>query len=155
MKICECDHGEQGHERLTGLFDGARGRCLTEDCKCENFVYDHTHELVPGTVQEELFRVINQLDEVIRAELTEAQEDGKTVITASSAVDHPSHYGGADDPYEHIKVAEALGWGYHIGNCTKYLWRAGKKDRAKVIEDLEKARWYLDRFITLLKNGPS
>lgn len=72
------------------------------------------------------------------------------------AVDHPSHYGGADDPYEHIKVAEALGWGYHIGNCTKYLWRAGKKDSAPLLQDLKKARWYLDRFIQFIESvqGP-
>lgn len=153
IKICECTHGEQGHERLNGLFDGVRGRCFTEGCECKNFVYSHTHELAPGTVQEELFRVINQLDEVIREELSEAQEDGKAV--ANSAVDHPSHYGGADNPYEHIKVCEAMGWGYHIGNVTKYLWRAGIKNEATLIEDLEKARWLLDRYITLLKNGQS
>lgn len=70
----------------------------------------------------------------------------------SSAVDHPSHYGGKDDPFEHIKVAEALGWGYHIGNCTKYLWRVGKKDPKKIIEDLKKAAWYLDRYIKLLES---
>lgn len=68
-----------------------------------------------------------------------------------SAIDHPSHYGGADNQFEHIKVAEALGWGYHIGNCTKYLWRVGKKDPSKIMEDLKKARWYLDRYIQLLE----
>lgn len=67
-------------------------------------------------------------------------------IKFSEAVDHPDHYGGADDPFEHIKVCEALGWGYHIGNCTKYLWRAGKK-HPDMLEDLRKARWYLDREI--------
>ncbi len=66
-------------------------------------------------------------------------------------VNSPPHYGGADNPYEHIKVAEALGWGYHIGNCTKYLWRLGRKDPTKVLEDAEKALWYLQRFITNLK----
>lgn len=33
----------------------------------------------------------------------------------------------------------------------KYLVRAGRKDPAKLIEDLEKARWYLDRYIALVK----
>lgn len=69
-------------------------------------------------------------------------------------IDHPKHYGGADDPFEHIKVVEAKGWGYHIGNCTKYLWRAGLK-HDKVLEDLRKARWYLDRYIELLEKEKS
>ena len=66
------------------------------------------------------------------------------------AVDHPSHYGGADDPFEHIKVCEAKGWGYHIGNCTKYLWRLGLKT-PDALEDAKKARWYLDRYIQNLE----
>lgn len=64
------------------------------------------------------------------------------------AVDHPSHYGG-DTIYEHVKVAEALGWvaNAFIYNATKYLWRLGKKEEsnAKIIEDLKKAIWYLQR----------
>lgn len=68
-----------------------------------------------------------------------------------SAVDHPSHYGGADNLYEAIKVIEAWGLGFCLGNAVKYISRAGKKDPAKEIEDLEKARWYLDREIATLK----
>jgi Protein of unknwon function (DUF3310) len=62
----------------------------------------------------------------------------------SEQVDHPSHYGG-DTIYEHIKVCEAWGLGYALGNATKYIARAGKKgDR---LTDLRKARWYLDHEI--------
>jgi hypothetical protein len=60
-------------------------------------------------------------------------------------VDHPAHYGGKDNPYEAIKVIEAWSLGFCLGNVIKYLCRAGRK-RAKV-EDLKKARWYLDREI--------
>lgn len=67
----------------------------------------------------------------------------------AEAVDHPSHYGGKDNPYEVIKIIEALGLGE--GNCLKYIARAGKKDPAKLVEDLEKGRWYLDRRIAQLK----
>ena len=56
-------------------------------------------------------------------------------------VDHPSHYGG-DNVYEHIKVADAWGLNYRLGNCTKYICRAGKKT-ANPLEDLKKALWYL------------
>lgn len=61
------------------------------------------------------------------------------------AVDHPPHYGGADSPYEAIKVIEAWGLGFCLGNTVKYISRAGKKGAA--LEDLKKARWYLDREI--------
>jgi hypothetical protein len=66
-------------------------------------------------------------------------------------VDHPAHYGGADDPYEAIKVIEAWGLGFCLGNVVKYIPRAGKKDPATRIEDLKKARWYLDREIQNLE----
>jgi hypothetical protein len=65
-------------------------------------------------------------------------------------VNHPQHYGG-DVPYEPIKVIEAWDLGFHIGNAVKYLSRAGKKDPTKELEDLKKARWYLDRQIERLE----
>lgn len=66
-----------------------------------------------------------------------------------SNVDHPQHYGGADNPYEAIKVIEAWSLGFCLGNAVKYISRAGKK--GDLIEDLEKARWYLDREIAARK----
>ena len=63
----------------------------------------------------------------------------------AEAVDHPAHYGGADNPYEAIKVIEAWGLGFCLGNTVKYISRAGKKDAP--LQDLKKARWYLDREI--------
>ena len=65
--------------------------------------------------------------------------------TAAEAVHHPAHYGGADNPYEAIKVIEAWELGFHLGNAVKYIARAGKK--GDTLEDLKKARWYLDRMI--------
>ena len=71
----------------------------------------------------------------------------------AEAVDHPAHYGGADNPYEAIKVIEA--WlgpdgaaAFCRGNALKYLARAGQK-ADPVVQDLRKARWYLDREIAL------
>ncbi len=60
-------------------------------------------------------------------------------------VDHPAHYGGADAPYEAIKVIEAWKLGFNLGNAVKYIARAEHK--GATVEDLEKARWYLDREI--------
>lgn len=62
-----------------------------------------------------------------------------------STIDHPPHYGGADDPYEAIKVIEAWSLGFNLGNTVKYISRADKKSNR--IEDPKKARWYLDREI--------
>jgi len=64
-------------------------------------------------------------------------------------VDHPAHYGG-DTPYEVIKVAEA--WGFdknaYLFNVLKYIARPTK---GHTLEDLKKARWYLDRLIDRLE----
>jgi len=69
-------------------------------------------------------------------------------------VDHPSHYGG-DTTYEHVKVA--IAWGLDkrafLYNCTKYLCRLGKKPIAAELEDLEKAKWYLEKEIEQLKKA--
>lgn len=68
-------------------------------------------------------------------------------------VDHPPHYGGKDSPYEAIKVIEAWGLDFYLGNTVKYISRAGKKDPSKELEDLEKAAWYLQRKIEKLKGA--
>ncbi len=65
------------------------------------------------------------------------------------AVEHPDHYGGGDNPYEVIKVIEAWGLGFHLGNTVKYVARADKKGRR--LEDLKKALWYLERKIARLE----
>lgn len=61
------------------------------------------------------------------------------------SVDHPAHYGGADNTYEAIKVIEAWELGFNLGNVVKYISRAGKK--GSKLEDLKKAQWYLKREI--------
>ncbi|MBO4584315.1 MAG: DUF3310 domain-containing protein [Clostridia bacterium] len=60
-------------------------------------------------------------------------------------VNHPSHY--CDGGIETIDFIEAKKLPYHLGNAVKYISRAGKKNDA--LEDLKKARWYLDRYIAL------
>lgn len=64
-------------------------------------------------------------------------------------INHPSHYGGEDNPYEAIKVIEAWDLNFHLGNAVKYISRFGKKQNAAndLAEDLKKARWYLNRAI--------
>jgi hypothetical protein len=69
----------------------------------------------------------------------------------SEQVNHPQHYGGAENPYEAIKVIEAWDLGFCLGNTVKYISRAGKKETDKTVQDLEKAKWYLEREIQKLK----
>lgn len=63
-------------------------------------------------------------------------------------VNHPSHYQG--NGLEAIDVIESFSLGFNIGNVIKYLLRAGRKE--SYIQDLEKAKWYLEREITRVNN---
>jgi hypothetical protein len=59
-------------------------------------------------------------------------------------VNHPSHYAeGWSNGAEVIDITENLN--FNRGNAVKYIARAGRKDAMKTIEDLKKARWYIDR----------
>ena len=63
-------------------------------------------------------------------------------------VNHPSHY--TSGKIEVIDFIEDQKLDYHRGNAIKYICRAGKKDKSKEVEDLEKAIWYLQREIKRL-----
>jgi hypothetical protein len=72
------------------------------------------------------------------------------VDVISDAVNSPPHYkSGGIEAIEGIEASmapEAYA-GYLKGNIMKYMWRYERK--GKPIEDLKKARWYLDRLIGL------
>jgi len=63
----------------------------------------------------------------------------------ADAVNHPSHYNIGT--IEVIDVIEDWGLGFHAGNIVKYVARAPHK--GKEVEDLQKARFYLDRLIAM------
>jgi hypothetical protein len=66
-----------------------------------------------------------------------------------SNVEHPKHYNSGK--IEVIAAIEDWNLGFHLGNVVKYVARAGKKDSSKTVEDLEKAKWYLERKIEEIK----
>lgn len=68
----------------------------------------------------------------------------KIPIPAPDSVNHPPHYQTAAG-LEAIDVIQAFNLDFLRGNSVKYLLRAGKKGDA--LEDLRKARWYVDRAI--------
>ena len=75
---------------------------------------------------------------------------GRIIIVNDAT--RPNHYGGKDSVYEVFNVLEA--WGldkdFYLGNVIKYVARAGKKNKSKEKEDLQKALVYLQRRIDTL-----
>ncbi len=67
----------------------------------------------------------------------------------SNNVNHPSHY--TDGKIEVIDYIEDKKFDYCLGNAIKYISRAGKKNKDKEIEDLQKAVWYINRRIKELQ----
>lgn len=61
---------------------------------------------------------------------------------------NPKYYKGK---VEVIDAIEAWGLNFHRGNAIKYIARAGKKNKEKEVEDLEKAAWYINREIQRLE----
>ena len=70
--------------------------------------------------------------------------DSNGNIKVTSLVDHPSHYQGQG--IEVIDIIDSFDLNFALGNAIKYILRADKKGNRK--QDLEKARWYLNREIT-------
>ena len=80
------------------------------------------------------------------------QETLSSNMTNHDPIHNPSHY-AAGRKYETIDVIEDWELSYRLGNVIKYVSRAGRKDPDKTVEDLEKARWYLDREIEAEKGA--
>lgn len=81
--------------------------------------------------------------------------EGKTPLDTEGT--RPSYYGGADNPYEVIKVLEAwltpqefIGW--LKGTIIKYMPRAGK---GQTTLDIAKAAWYSHYLAEYLKRKPN
>lgn len=81
--------------------------------------------------------------------------------SVESSVEHPSHYtsGGIEcidamkamlAGYEQAKIATKFYWHFLSGQVLKYLWRWPLKEHP--LQDLKKARWYLDRLIDDVEN---
>ena len=64
-------------------------------------------------------------------------------------VNHPKHYTEHPSGIECIEITEHMN--FCVGNAIKYLWRAGLKGAQ--VEDLRKARWYIDREIARILNN--
>lgn len=76
----------------------------------------------------------------------------------NNSVEHPSHY-SEGRKYEPIKVILDWNLDFCLGNTIKYISRAGRKtsaamsDKEKMLEDLKKAKFYLDYKIQELEDN--
>jgi hypothetical protein len=89
--------------------------------------------------------ILNEALPLLEKTLAEKQAAPATITVAPAVdmVNNPPHYvtGGV----EVIDFIDAKGLDYHLGNVVKYVARSDKK--GNVLEDLKKARWYLNRAI--------
>lgn len=69
-------------------------------------------------------------------------------------VNNPDHYTGFSNGARPVDIAEHLT--FNTGNAVKYLARAGRTDghnKGELLQDLEKARWYITREINRLEEN--
>lgn len=128
--ICVCGHTLRKHwpDNLLGAIQS--GACRGAGCHCTTFTSFIVAQTVAGTPS-----------------VPSAPSDHNPL---DDKVDHPQHYGG-DTVYEAIKVIEAWELGFNLGNCVKYISRAGRKEDRLL--DLRKAAWYLSREISNLETA--
>ena len=74
----------------------------------------------------------------------------KFVDRVNNDVEHPKHYNDHPSGVECIQITEHMN--FCLGNAMKYIWRAGIKTDSP-IEDLKKAKWYIEREIARIENS--
>lgn len=92
---------------------------------------------VPKKKEETVQTIVEKIAQTI------GEPEVKAVPKNEDVVNHPSHYTRGN--IEVIDFIEDQQLPYHLGNVIKYIARAGHK--GDKLEDLKKARWYLDRHI--------
>lgn len=110
---------------------------------------------------DELLKINETLHEASPTANETRQLFGCPPISGDTAVEHPSHYtsGGIEcidamkamlAGYEQEQITTKYYWHFLAGQVLKYLWRWPLKERP--LQDLKKARWYLDRLIDDVEN---
>ena len=90
---------------------------------------------------EDYMKLMMQQEEL---RMAQAKKQSDNVV---DMVNSPPHYNQTGIECIHaISAATDAGFKYYLqGNVMKYLWRFDYKDQP--LEDLQKAKWYLDRLI--------
>ena len=87
-----------------------------------------------------------RLEEIV--EFQKQFRENKHETVSKEKVNHPTHYNTGK--IEVIDFIEDQKLGFKAGNVVKYVCRNKHKNG---LEDLKKARWYLDRLIEKMENG--
>lgn len=122
---------------------------------------DEQDPSIAWKLYEELLEINEKLDEEPLTANETRQLFGYSSFSGDTAVDHPSHYtsGGIEcidamkamlTGYEQKQIQTKFYWHFLAGQVLKYLWRWPLKERP--LQDLKKARWYLDRLIEDVEN---
>lgn len=126
---------------VTGLEDDGFG-CGIPGCPSCDPYWEEGFAVAPDLISEEgLFDLETTPPGEWPAREPEWPED------ADDPVNHPYHY-----TFGEIEVLDAIeDWNlpYHLGNVVKYVVRAGHKGTDSYLQDLKKARFYLERYIEL------
>lgn len=107
--------------------------------------------------QEEFLKSIIQAEkrhaalEGLRENFVMEEKEMSKVVSDHDPVNSPKHYKGKTGKIESIDVIEEFGLNFCRGNTVKYILRAPNKNNE--LEDLKKARWYLDREIKTLEES--
>lgn len=101
-----------------------------------------------------LNKCYNWYKEIDQAACENAEDSCCNKESNVDMVNHPSHYtqGGIEciDCIKSATVGKVGIESFCVGNAIKYLFRYEEKNG---IEDVKKARWYIDRLIKELENG--
>lgn len=154
------DYCQECEKEMTPPGEGVSKKITCESC---GQTFTHTKEKLVGRWPKYCPTCAEQLSKPFKKDSTKAEESQHEDINAEEtiqvptaehmdamygnvehdAVNHPSHY--TRGKIEVIDFIEDQQLPYHLGNVIKYVARAGYK--GDKLEDLKKARWYLDRYI--------
>ena len=147
--ICKCD------DNMVSLTYGKEYECLNS---ADEWINTEQEQLI--TIIDDIGEVMNAgkwrfilaentLDKICNIHLEEEIVKELFEFIPPEQVNHPSHY--THGKYEVIDVIEDWNLGFNLGNAIKYIGRAGHKD--DIVQDLEKAKWYIEREIKRLKDN--
>ena len=130
------------------------GGGVSKELTCEgcNTTFVHTKEKAQGRWPKYCPECLPKYSKVPKKKEVQAiaekvvqtiEEQAVELPKQEDVINHPSHY--TRGKIEVIDFIEDQQLPYHLGNVIKYVARAGYK--GDKLEDLKKARWYLDRYI--------
>ena len=117
--------------------------------------YTDTYACVFDEMSDDMLnKCYNWYKEIDQAACENAEDDCCDKESNVDMVNHPAHYTqGGIECIDALKAATVSKTGIEAvctANAIKYLWRYEEKNG---IEDVKKARWYIDRLIKELENG--